>query len=351
MVDQEIFELAQAKLDQNKQMARRNNTSHDYLLRGLVSCAQCRLACTGRMVHPGYSYYVCRGRTEALRIAKDLRCTARYAPTQLLDDLVWQDLCQLLTTPTMITHELQRAQAGEWLPQALQSRRHSLQQAVAQVERQQTRLLEAYLAEVITIDEFERKRRETAKTYDGLSHQLRQLDAQAQKHINLAVVAAGIEDFCQRIQPTLQSLSFSQRRQLVELLIDRVIVNDDQVEIRYAVPTGPEGEQVPFCHLRKDHFDRPTMLVTTPQVISRHVGANPTEPQRLRWVITLQMRLDAQHGKDRVSIFPGVQVRPEADLDAAPFGVIQLQALVRRMPGIRFLEGKALAMHPWPAAA
>ncbi len=253
MVDQEIFELAQAKLDQNKQMARRNNTSHDYLLRGLVSCAQCRLACTGRMVHPGYSYYVCRGRTEALRIAKDLRCTARYAPTQLLDDLVWQDLCQLLTTPTMITHELQRAQAGEWLPQALQSRRHSLQQAVAQVERQQTRLLEAYLAEVITIDEFERKRRETAKTYDGLSHQLRQLDAQAQKHINLAVVAAGIEDFCQRIQPTLQSLSFSQRRQLVELLIDRVIVNDDQVEIRYAVPTGPEGEQVPFCHLRKDH--------------------------------------------------------------------------------------------------
>jgi site-specific DNA recombinase len=254
MVDQEIFELAQAKLDQNKQTARRNNTAHDYLLRGLVSCAQCRLTCTGRMVHPGYSYYVCRGRTEALRIANDLRCTARYAPTQLLDDLVWQDLCQLLTTPAMITHELQRAQAGEWLPQALQSRRRSLQQAVAQVERQQTRLLEAYLAEVITMDEFERKGRETAKTWDGLSHQLRQLDAQAQKHIDLAVVAACIEDFCQRIQPTLQSLSFSQRRQLVELLIDRVIINDDQVEIRYAIPTCPEGERVPFCHLRKDHL-------------------------------------------------------------------------------------------------
>ena len=37
--------------------------------------------------------------------------------------------------------------------------------------------------------------------------------------------------------------------------IDRVIVNDSQVEIRYVVPTGPKGETTPFCHLRLDYFD------------------------------------------------------------------------------------------------
>jgi hypothetical protein len=40
----------------------------------------------------------------------------------------------------------------------------------------------------------------------------------------------------------------------VELLIDRVIVNDAQVEIRYVVPTGPKGETTPFCHLRLDYL-------------------------------------------------------------------------------------------------
>jgi site-specific DNA recombinase len=37
IVSQETFELAQRRLEQNKQMARRNNSTHDYLLRGLVT--------------------------------------------------------------------------------------------------------------------------------------------------------------------------------------------------------------------------------------------------------------------------------------------------------------------------
>jgi small-conductance mechanosensitive channel/DNA invertase Pin-like site-specific DNA recombinase len=44
IVSQETFDLAQKRLDENKQMARRNNRAHDYLLRGLVSCAGCQLA-------------------------------------------------------------------------------------------------------------------------------------------------------------------------------------------------------------------------------------------------------------------------------------------------------------------
>ena len=236
IISTEIFDLAQNRLGQNKQSARRNNTSFDYLLRGLVSCAQCRLSCTGRSSDSGYAYYRCRGRTDILRVAKDEKCTSRYAPAQQLDELVWQDLCQILTDPTCITHQLERAHAGEWLPQALQARRQTLQKAIAQLERQQTRLLDVYLAEVIGQDEFERKRLELAQTQHGLQEQFRQLDAQAQKHIDIAALSVGIEEFCQRVQPTLQHLSFEQRRQLVQLLVDRVIINDEHVEIRYVIP-------------------------------------------------------------------------------------------------------------------
>src|SRR6266496_3335282 len=256
LVSQEMFDLAQARLDQNKQMARRNNTTNDYLLRGLVSCGGCKLACLGRCLHTGYDYYVCRGRTDALRAATGERCTARYIPATVLDELVWHDLCQVLTEPTLITHELERAQMGEWLPQALQARRKTIQDALAQLGRQQTRLLDAYLAEIIGRDQFKRKHQEVQQTQNGLTHQLRQLDAQAQRQIDVAKLAEGITTFCQRIQPTLEHLDFAQRRQLVELLIDCVIVTDGQVEIRYVLPTGPAGESTAFCHLRKDYFGR-----------------------------------------------------------------------------------------------
>jgi site-specific DNA recombinase len=48
--------------------------------------------------------------------------------------------------------------------------------------------------------------------------------------------------------------TFEQKRQLVELLIDRVIVKDGDVEIHYVIPTTLESEQVRFCHLRSDYF-------------------------------------------------------------------------------------------------
>jgi len=216
IISQETFEAAQSRLDRNVQMARRNNTTYEYLLRGLVSCGQCRLTCSGRTLHPGYHYYFCRGRTDALRRAQGDRCTARYAPARALDEFVWQALCRVLTAPALVTHELERAQLGAWLPQALQARRQTLHDVLAQLARQQARLLDLYLAEVIERAEFERKRKEVAQTQHGLRQQLRQLDAQAQQHIHVAVLAQGIEEFCQRIAPTLDQLSFVQRRQLVE---------------------------------------------------------------------------------------------------------------------------------------
>jgi len=253
IVSQEMYDAAQQRLHENKHMSRRNNHKHNYLLRGLVSCGKCLLACSGRMVSPGYSYYACRGRSEPLRIARGERCTARYAPSEALDSLVWEDLCEIVSTPELITHALKRAQSGEWLPQTLQSRKETLTKSLKQLERQQERLLEVYLCEVIEREEFQRKRRELSHTQSALHRQLRQLEAQVQKQLDVAELASGIVDFCKRIQHTLSTLTFEQRRELVTLLVDRVVVDDEKVEIRYVIPTSPAGEEKLFCHLRSDY--------------------------------------------------------------------------------------------------
>jgi site-specific DNA recombinase len=79
IVSEETFAQVQAKLDTNQQSAARN-TRHEYLLRALVSCGACRLACTMRRTQAGYRYYLCRGRTDALRVAQGQRCTAAISP-------------------------------------------------------------------------------------------------------------------------------------------------------------------------------------------------------------------------------------------------------------------------------
>lgn len=256
VVTQEVFDRVQVKLSDNQQMSSRNNKVHDYLLRGLVSCGHCRLSAMGRTIGGEYAYYICRGRTDALRAAQGQRCTARYAPAAQLDELVWQDLYQVLTQPEIMAHALERAHGGHWLPQELRARIDALHKAEKQLERQYERLLEAYLADVVTLPELERKRRELTQKQQALTTQRTQLEATVDQRLELSQTAASIQAFCAQIRPTLDQANFARRRQLVELLIDRVIVTDEQVEIRYVVPTRPECSHVPFSHLRSDYRSR-----------------------------------------------------------------------------------------------
>jgi site-specific DNA recombinase len=256
VVSEQTFAQVQAKLDANQQGAARN-TRHEYLLRALISCGACRLGCTGRQTAAGYRYYLCRGRTDPLRVAQGERCTARYIPAGQLDELVWADLCALLTDPAHVTRALARAQDGAWLPQELQARQATVRQALGQLERQQQRLLDAYLAEVVTLPELERKRQDLDRRRATLCAQQRQLDAAARQKLELGAVADGIEAFCQTIRAGLATATFEQRRLLAELLIDRVVITDGEAEIRYVLPTSPDGPHRPFCQLRKDHLDAP----------------------------------------------------------------------------------------------
>ena len=66
-----------------------------------------------------------------------------------------------------------------------------------------------------------------------------------------------IEAFYQRVQQGLAELTFEQKRHLIELLIDRVIVTNEEVEIRYVIPTSKSSEQIRFCQLRLDYFNGP----------------------------------------------------------------------------------------------
>jgi site-specific DNA recombinase len=253
IVSQEDFDQVQTKIAHNQQGAPRNNKINQYLLRGLVSCGKCRLSTTARTLPYGHQYYVCRGRTDSLLIAQEQRCTARYIPAIQLDELVWQDLCSVITNADILKFALERAHGGHWLPQELQSQLEALNKASKQIERQQERLLEAYISNIIQLPEFERKRNELIQKQEALHKQENQLQAKSTQMFTLAQVADSIEVFCAKIRLTLEDISFEQKRQLVELLIDRVVVLDGDVEIRYVIPTQPDGPHIPFCQLRSDY--------------------------------------------------------------------------------------------------
>jgi site-specific DNA recombinase len=294
IVGQAQFDRAQERLAYNRQVARRNNRVHPYLLRGLVSCGRCRLGCRGIHMPTGYDYYVCRTKSRMRLLLPGERCPARYIPARPLEDLVWRDLCEALSAPEMVAQAMQRARGGHWLPQEWQARRASMRRGRAALGQHLERLTEAYLAGVVPLAEYERRRRDIDARLTALERQEQDLVHGAERQDETARLAAHAEAFCRRVREGLAEADFERKRALLELLVDRVVVTDGAVEIRYVVPTGPEGEHAPFSRLRTDYRNhgralqgdhrteaaRPRLAGPAGRGRHRGRGAQPHDPGR-----------------------------------------------------------------------
>jgi site-specific DNA recombinase len=247
------FALVKAKLAQNRSFATGNNKTNQHLLRALVNCGRCLMACQPWCVQPHNLYYICAGKARPFQRLPERHCPSYYIPAGQLDEMVWRDLCELLTHPETIARVLERAHGGNWLPQELQARRENLRKGRPQLQSQLDRLTEDYLNSVIPLQEYQRRREELDLRLTALTRQAEQLQEQADIQLRLMQSTASVEDFRRRAQAGLAGASFEQRRQLVELLIDRVVVTDDQVEIRYVMPTSQAGGKARCCRLRSDY--------------------------------------------------------------------------------------------------
>jgi site-specific DNA recombinase len=217
----------------------------------MVSCGRCGLACLGRRLPPRSSYYVRTGKARQARHRNGASRPSRYIPSRAIDDLVWEDLCELVRHPELAAEAFRRAAVGGWQPQESQSRRERLRQGKASLAGRLDRLTEAYLGDVIPPAEY-RRRGDLEARQAALSEQERRLAGESERLDEVLGLAATLESLCERVAAGLEAATFDQRRQLIELLVDRVVVTGDEVEIRYVLPTSPRSEHIRFCHLRSD---------------------------------------------------------------------------------------------------
>src|SRR5262249_43130865 len=143
------------------------------------------------------------------------------------------------------------------------------------VAQQIDRLTEAYLSGVLALGEYQRRRKDLERRDDVLAAQEESLSGEASRAHELGESANSARAFAERVRVGLDTATFERKRQLVELLIDRVVVTGDDVEIRYAFPIGPAGETGRFCHLRVDYLRAPYLVGAGQPPIAEQVRIGP----------------------------------------------------------------------------
>jgi hypothetical protein len=155
----------------------------------------------------------------------------------------------VLTDPAILDEAARRAQAGWLSDDARAAHGHDLRQRRATLERQRQRLIDAYAVGAVTLEELQ-ARVQTLEARLRDVEQEQQLAASEEQRAQVAALAAQLDAFRATIAAGLDSAPFARRRELAELLIDRVVVDPPDVEIRYIVPFGGAVQRKVALRLR-----------------------------------------------------------------------------------------------------
>jgi hypothetical protein len=180
-----------------------------------------------------------------------------------LDAVVWESLCQLLRTPSVIpTLHQSWAQTKQHDLTALTAQQSQLMQRRQRLERQSQRLLDAYQTEIITLSELQLRRQKLTTELQHLDQELQQLTHAQQQTRHWQEVIAHVEHFRHLLGENLDRLSFADRQTVTQCLIKKVVVTGEQVDIYYVLPFDsapqvynsssqqPEGTPGQFYRLR-----------------------------------------------------------------------------------------------------
>ena len=126
---------------------------------------------------------------------------------------------------------------------AVAAQQEHLHQRQQRLERQSQRLLDAYQADVISLEELQSRRRKITAEWQQIEQEQQQLSRTQQQTMHWQQVIDHTETFRHLLGGHLEGLTFEERQAVAQCLVHKVVVTGEQVDIYYVLPFG-EAPQV-----------------------------------------------------------------------------------------------------------
>ena len=240
IIDPDTWRLAQEQLARNQQLAKRNNTRHSYLLSALLICNQCGRRMIGVADGDGQHRYVCSARYP--RHARGA-CNGRSITAAPLEAQVWQWTAKLLSEPDLLRAHFEESRGDLGVDGAGLREAARIGRQLKTSDREIQRLIDAYQAAAITLEELQERRRQIEDHGRHLQARRDEINRQHSEREQELRLLQGLDAFCDGMRDKLTDPPFETRRGVLRLVIDQVIIEDDRLVIRHVVPTAPVGLQ------------------------------------------------------------------------------------------------------------
>jgi site-specific DNA recombinase len=223
IVSQEFFDAAQKQLEMNRAKASRNNTKHQYLLRGHVKCHQCGRSYVGATgssaLQRGKRYiqlcYRCLGKLKMYAPVE--RCRNRGWSAKKLESIVWAKLEEYLSQPELIVNELEKQHQDADQIGVFETQLRDVERQLKAVDHEQHQLLQ-WALKGFPENQVETENRRLNKARETLTAEKSELETQITASRDAAISIPKLENFVERMQDRIAALDFEGKRQVLDML-------------------------------------------------------------------------------------------------------------------------------------
>ena len=254
IIDGGTFERVKQISRDNSKWNPRGAEEGAWSLRGLIECGHCHVGCNCHKMRGRngafHRYYYCRNHDLLRAGSEDRRCPERNIRANELDEYVFQQVRQALLDPRQLIAGEHAVITGAPIDEdeLIANQLKRLNSALDVAKRERTRLLDAYQAGLLELDELTRRTATLTTRHDQL---VREQDTLSERSAELATenrLRRGLAGFAERIATSLDELDHDARQRLLRLVVEKVRVTGWRVEIHLTIPLaddGPDDDQAP----------------------------------------------------------------------------------------------------------
>jgi site-specific DNA recombinase len=245
IIDRDTFDRVNQVTHQNFKLNPRGATPNAWLLRGLLQCGHCHVSCNCHSSHGRKGtltrYYSCRNH-DLLRAGSEERlCPERYIRANELDQYVFGQVRQAMLDPQQLLAGERAVLAGA--PdenELIAGQLKRLDTAIDAKQGERARLLDAYQAGLLDLEELTRRTSALTARRDQLAREKETLTTRSAELATQNRLRHRLAGFSKRIAASLDDLDFEGRQRLLRLVVEKVRVSGWRVEIHLKIPLPDE---------------------------------------------------------------------------------------------------------------
>ncbi|MEW6735242.1 MAG: hypothetical protein AB1489_28380, partial [Acidobacteriota bacterium] len=166
------------------------------------------------------------------------------------DEMVWGQTVKLIEQPELILKEyLTRVEKKQRQKSEFKQLLDKKSKEIKQQEIEKQRLLDLYQSGQIQLSEIEHRLKSIRSKIKKLQDEAALIEKEGKQQLQQLQLIEQFNDFTKRMTFNLSNLSFEEKKNIVRLLVEEVIVNvkTEEVTIRQVLPLQTQPEQFSLC--------------------------------------------------------------------------------------------------------